>query len=331
MKYLRIIFILLIFCLSLTIPVSALVIKLGSLAPEGSPWDKALKYIASEWKTISGGRISMKIYPGGIAGDEPDMVRKIRINQLQAAALTGIGLANISEDILAIQLPLLVRTDEELYYVLERMRPTFDSLLEEKGFKILGWIFAGWAHFFAKKPVVTPDDLMRQKMQVDDASPKMALAWKKMGFHVVPIPSTQTLSALQSGMVEAFMLTPLTAAAVQWFGLAKNMSSLKMSPMIGGLIISNRIWKRIPKDLKPKLITAVNKQLDILHKKTEGIERQALEIMLENELKINHVPPEVEAQWKDVIYSGFDLVIGNIISKEVFDEVNKHLKDFRNK
>ncbi len=107
-------------CVSLIVsaPVSAQVIKLGSLAPEGSPWEKALRRIAADWNTVSNGRLKVRVFAGGIAGDEPNMVRKIRINQLQAAAITGVGLGSIVEDIYAVQLPLLIRTTEEMEYVM---------------------------------------------------------------------------------------------------------------------------------------------------------------------------------------------------------------------
>ena len=74
-----------VFLLAVTLaPAPALTIKLGSLAPAGSPWELGLKRVAAEWERISGGTVSVKIYSGGVAGDEPDMVRKIRIGTLNA-------------------------------------------------------------------------------------------------------------------------------------------------------------------------------------------------------------------------------------------------------
>lgn len=315
--------------LAVLAPLPALTIKLGSLAPEGSPWDSALKKLAVEWNRISRGQITLKIFPGGIAGDEPDMVRKIRINQLQAAAITGIGLQQIANDILTIQLPLLIRTDGEFAYVLEKMQPTFNTLLEEKGFTPLAWSLAGWATFFAQEPVVWPEDLMKQKLQVDDASPEMTQAWKKMGFHVVPLPSTSVMSALQSGMVEAFTLTPLTAAAMQWFALAPNMAGLRWAPMVGGIIVSNRTWQRVPADLKPKLLDAIQVVLADLDQESRALEDRALEVMLDNGLQVHPLPPEAEAEWRRVVETGFSLIIGKSFSEAVYDEIRAHLGEYR--
>ncbi len=319
----------LLFFLLLAVSADSLVIKLGSLAPEGSPWDKALRRIAADWNLLSHGELKVKVYAGGIAGDEPNMVRKLRINQLQAAAMTGVGLGGIAEGIYAVQLPLLIRSSEELEYVMDKMEPTLNGMLEEKGFTMLAWYLAGWAHFFSKTPVIRPDDMKRLKMHVENSVPAISQAWKQMGFHVVAIPPTEVLPALQSGLVEAFLLTPLTAAALQWFGAAKNMTALEIAPMLGGIIISQRIWDRIPADLQPELLAAVSRQLDTLRRETESLEEKALAIMLENGLKVHPVPAPAEAEWERLVQEGLELVLGSAIPAEPVEEVRRHLRDYR--
>src|ERR1700690_381817 len=111
--------------LSAAVNVSALTIKLGSLAPVGSPWELGVKKIAAEWERISGGTVTLKIYAGGVAGDEPDMIRKMRIGTLNAALITVTGLQGIFNGVKTLSYPLLVRSDDELSYVLDHMKPFF--------------------------------------------------------------------------------------------------------------------------------------------------------------------------------------------------------------
>jgi len=164
-------------CAALTvlihIPVGATVIKVGSLAPEGSPWDTALKKMAAEWKALSEGTIELKIYPGGIVGNEPDMIRKMRIGQLQAAAFTGMGMSYIAPEVFALSLPFLVRDDDELDYLMDKTAVRFAKLIEDKGFVVVVWSKAGWVNFFSKKPVVYPADLRQQKIAVAESEPEM--------------------------------------------------------------------------------------------------------------------------------------------------------------
>ncbi len=142
-----------------SVPGYAQTIKLGTLAPEGSPWHQIIRDIAESWKEISGGQVEVRIYAGGVAGDESDMVRKMRVGQLHAAALTGEGLARIAQEVQALQMPMMFRSDEELDYVRGKIGPRLEEIFEERGYILLAWGDAGWVHFFAQQPVVHPDDL----------------------------------------------------------------------------------------------------------------------------------------------------------------------------
>jgi len=314
----------------MTSTINALTIKLGSIAPKGSPWDNALRKLAAEWSSISQGRINLKIYPGGIAGGEEDMLRKIRIGQLNAAGLTGVGMCRVFPGILTVQLPLMVRTDEELYYILGKMRPTFEEKLEAKGFKVLIWSKVGWVHFFSKKPVIKPDDLRAHKMFNYAGDPDGTQAWKEAGFHPVPLSVNELMTALQSGMVDAFSTTPLSAAAYQWFGLAKNMCGMKWAPLIGGVVISTRTWEKIPADLRPQLLKAARKIGREAQIEIDKADAEAIKIMKQHGLTINPVSPEIEAQWLAEVKEGFNKVMGKSFDKETFDKVKQHLKNFRN-
>jgi TRAP-type C4-dicarboxylate transport system substrate-binding protein len=307
----------------------ALVIKVGSVAPEGSPWDKALKRIALDWQRISGGRVTMKIYSGGIAGDEPDMIRKMRINQIQAAAMTGSGLGKIDPDLLAYQLPFLTDNDQELDYLFSKLRPELEELLEEKGFTFLAVIKSGWLRFFAKEKVITPEDFRRLKFFVMEGSPEIDQAWKAMGFHIVPLPPNDAFAALQSGMVEVFTASPLTAAAMQWFALAPHMTDINWIPLTAALIVSNQTWRRIPADLRPKLKEATQAVLDDLESEIMSVENQAMDIMKQNGLEIHEVSPQALQEWKDLVDKGFGILIGDVISRDLYEEAKGIVAEYR--
>ena len=308
---------------------NALVIKVGSVAPEGSPWDKALKRIALDWQKISGGRVTLKIYSGGIAGDEPDMIRKMRINQIQAAAMTGSGLGKIDPDWLVYQLPFLTQNDEELDYLFERIRPELETLLEEKGFTFLAIIKSGWLRFFSTEKVITPADFRKLKFFVMEGSPEIDQAWKAMGFHIVPLPPNDAFAALQSGMVEVFSASPLTAAAMQWFALAPHMTDFYWTPLTAGLIISNQAWRRIPAELRPKLKEATQRALYDLEAEIMAVENQATDIMIQNGLVIHEVPPAALQQWQDLVEKGFGILIGEVISRDLYEEAKRTVSEYR--
>lgn len=316
----------LVLCSGLASALSAQTIKLGSLAPAGSPWDRALGRVAVQWNLLSEGRLVVKVFPGGTAGDEATVLRKIRIGQLQAAAITGVGLGNVCEEVYALQFPLLIRSDEELGYVMERLQPTVNRLLAAKGLELLAWFPVGWARFFARTPAATPEAMRRLKLHVDNSVPAIVLAWQKLGFHVVPLSSTEVLPALQSGMVEAFLMTPLTAAVSQWFAAAPNMLELKIAPMIAGVVVSRRLWDSLPEELKPALLSALQRELEAVSRETAVLESEALGIMRDHGLQVQQASPQAVAQWQELMDRGLELVTGSVVSAEMIEEVRSCLR-----
>lgn len=306
-------------------------IKLASLAPAGSSWDAGLKQIAADWKTISNGSITLKIYPGGIAGDEADVIRKMRLGQLQSAALTGVGLSRIHNSVLAIQLPLTVRTNDELLYVLNKIEPALEKELAAKQFKVIFWMPIGWIHFFSKAPVVTPDDLRKQKMFIWAGDADGVQLWKENGFRPIPLAATDMMSSLQSGMVEAFSTTPLSAASYQWFGLAKNMCGMKWAPLIGGMVVSNQVWESIPAEMRPKLIESAVKIGKTLQVESATADDKAIEVMKKYGLVINPVSPAIEKEWQTIAYNGLDKLAGKSFDPAYRDMVIKYLQEYRAK
>jgi TRAP-type C4-dicarboxylate transport system substrate-binding protein len=305
------------------------VIKLGSLAPADSPWDKALLKIALEWQTISRGRVTLKVYSGGIAGDEPDMIRKMRINQLQAAAMTGSGLGKIHPNFLVYQLPFMARDDEELQYLFDRLRPRLEKEIQEKGFVLLAFTRSGWLRFFSKTKMLTPEDMAKLKFFVMEGSPEVDQAWKEMGFHIVPLPANDAFAGLQSGMVDVFTASPLTAAALQWFALAPNMTDFNWSPLTGALVITSQAWRRIPAELRSELQKAAEGALEGLTGEVEKVEAQAIEIMKKNGLIIHKVTPAQLEQWQKLVENGLKILLDNPISADIYEEARGILEEYR--
>ncbi len=306
------------FSFAYSAPVS---IKLGSLAPANSPWDKNLRIIGNEWAKTSGNTVNLKIYAGGIVGDEMDMIRKMKVGQLNAAAITGVGLCRISQEILALQTPLLISNNDQLAYVLGKMKPEFEQLLAAKGFTIVAWSTVGWVHFFSKSPVSTPDDLKKQKLFIWAGDPDGASAWKNMGFNPVPLAVTDLMTSLQSGMVDAFTTTPLSAASYQWFGLATNMCELSWAPLVGGIIVTNDTWNKIDASVKPQLIHAAAKISAGMDAESRAAEASALTIMQQHGLTINPVSQAALAAWKTVVATGLPKLFDKSIDKKTYDRI----------
>jgi TRAP-type transport system periplasmic protein len=307
----------------------ALTIKLGSVAPVGSPWDTALRAMAADWSRITGGQVELKVYLGGVAGDEPDMVRKIRIGQLQAAALTSLALNQISPDVLVLSSPFLIDNDGELDYVLARTKSVFVGDIESKGFRVLALSKAGWVRFFSSKPIVVPDDLKKQRLAVNVGDADLLATWRGLGFDAVPLGMTDTTVGLQNGMVGATYGTPLLAAGYQWFGPAPYMSSLRVAPVLGGMLVSARTWAQVPEQFRAPMLAAVEKADRWLYEQTVKLDAEALAVMQRNGLTVVDTPADAERLWRSEMVRGFELAVSKTFSREIYDRVTGLLKEYR--
>ena len=311
------------------LPAPAQTIKLGTLAPEGSPWHKIIRDMAEAWKKASGGKIKVRIYAGGVIGDEPDMVRKIRIGQLHAAALTGAGLSKIAPEIQALQMPMMFSSDQELDYVRDRIGSRLEAILEAKGFKVLTWGDAGWVHFFAQEPVVRPDDLKPLKIFTWIGDTAVVEAYKAGGFKPVPLAATEIHTALQSGLINAIPTTPIAALSFQWFGLAKHMTDVKWAPLVGAVVISTRKWRAIPDDLKGRLLEAAREAGERLQAKVRQLGHDAVEVMKTHGLVVHEVPRDVVVEWETVARAGYPYIVGPVVPAGMVAEVERLRDEYR--
>ncbi len=309
-------------------PLHALTIKLGTLTPRNTPWEDTLKELASEWKRISGGLIELKIYSGTV-GDEPDMVRKMKIGQLQAVVITASGMAYISPEVLSINLPFLVKNDAELAYLLQKTSPYFEKKMLEKGFRVIAWTNAGWVKIFSTKAVRTPSDLMKLKLAVSKEDQKQIDSWKQIGHKAIPIAMDEIMTGIQSGMVEAIYSMPMFVAVQQWFGILKYMCDMKMAPVIGGIIIVEDTWKRIPNHMKPELIQATNRVIEKFNRTSENLDKKSVEIMQQHGLQVIKTTPAEAQQWQGHAEKGYDIFIGRTFSKELFYRIKEILREYR--
>ena len=310
-------------------PAPAQTIKLGTLAPEGSPWYNIIRDMTEDWKSTSGGKVQFRIYPGGIAGDEPDIVRKIRVGQLHAAALSSVGLAEIAPDFQALMMPMMFASDEELDYVRNRLESKLEKLLEDKGFKVLNWGDAGWVRFFAQRPVVRPEDLKPLRLFVWGGDATYIEAWKDAGFHPVPLAATEIHTGLQSGLINAFATTPLAALSFQWFGLAMNLTDMKWAPLFGATVISTKKWQEIPDHLKPALLQSARETGTRLRQEVRRLERQAIEVMTKHGLVVHLVPPDTVAQWERTARTAYPRLVGKVVPAEMVAEVERLRDEYR--
>lgn len=305
------------------------VIKIASIAPERSPWGKALEKVAADWERLSNGAVAVKIFAGSIAGSEQDVIRKIRLGALQGGVFSNMGLAKIDPSLTVLSIPFLFHSREEFNAVFERMKPALEKKIEDKGFQVVQWTLAGWVNFFTKAEVLEPDDLKKLKISVTSDFPELEQVWKRMGYEVVTGEQSNLLIQLQSGAASGAYLSPLFAASGQYFALVPHMFAPSLAPLIGGLLLGERAWASIPAELHRPFLEAVAGAAQGLYDETMAIEADAVKMMKENGLVVHDPPPGVLVKWHEAADRAVDRLIGPVFSKELYDQVVGHVQEYR--
>ena len=307
------------------------VVKMATLAPDGSTYHLILKEMAEKWKTATQGRVTVRLYPGSVAGDDADVVRKMRLGSLNAGLLTSVGVAAIDPSVMALQVPMLYASYDEVDHVLAVYGPKLEASIAAKGFVVLNWADAGWVRFFTKTPVRTPSDLKPLKLFAWGNDTDALEIWKGAGFNPVPLPSTEISTALQTGLVSALPTTPTAAVLLQWYQHAKNLTDVKWALLLGATVVSKATWDKIsPEDQKALRAAAVQAGAR-LRTESRAAEQRDIAAMQKRGLNVVAIDAKTEALWRTAAEAAYPKVRGKIVPEAAFDEARKILADFRAK
>ncbi len=312
------------------IPANAqITVKMATLVPEGSSWQLILKEAAAKWKQLSNGRVTVNIYPGGVAGDDPDVVRKMKLGTLNAGVLTAVGVAEIDRSVYSLCVPMMYASYDEAYYVLEKVRPQLEAAIEKQGFVVLNWADGGWVHFFGQKPVAVPDDLRKLKLFAWAGDTDSIEIMKSVGLNVRPLPSTEIATALQTGLVNAVPVSPQIAVVAQYYNYAKNMTDLNWELLLGATVILKSVWDRIPAELHAPFMEVMKEAGARLREEVRKDGDRSVEAMKKRGLNVVAVDAKSRELWIEMAESTYPMIRGRVVPQAAFDEALKYRNEYR--
>jgi TRAP-type C4-dicarboxylate transport system substrate-binding protein len=305
-------------------------IKFATLAPEGSTWLNVMKEYDSEVRKESGGRLGFKIYPGGVAGDEKDVIRKIRFGQFNSAGFTGVGLGEIAPKVRILDCPFLFQNYDEVDYVYKTFDKEFAQAFEENGYVLLGWAEVGFVYVFSQSPIYGAEDARKTKMWVWEGDPIAEATLKSLGVSAIPLSITDVLTSLQTGLINSVYSSPLAAIALQWFTKVKYMLNLPLADASGAVVISKKTFDDLPPDLREILLRNGQKYMEKLTRLSREDNRKAIETLKKNGIKIIAPPsPETVPEYFAIGKRARQMLVGKLFTEEFLARVEKAVLDFR--
>jgi len=305
-------------------------VRLATLLPRGGSHYHILEEMGQQWRTASGGAIRLTILPDGTLGTEEDTVRRMRVGEIQAATLSVGGLSEIDPSVGALQkIPMVYHSLEELEYVRAKMEPELERRLEQKGFIVLFWADAGWAHIFSRKPAFRPDDFKKTKVFVGVSDQGEIGVAKGLGFQAVPLAWSDVLTSLQTGLVDSVPTTPFLALAGQYDLVAHHMLEVKWVPLVGATVITKKAWEAIPSDKREAMRKASAEAGKQMQARSRTESDEAVEAMKKRGLRVHSVSPELENDWRQFAEGIYPKMRGTMVPADMFDEVRRLVAEYR--
>ena len=307
----------------------SLLIKMGTLAPEGSSWMKTFNTLNTEVMKKTESKVQFRIYPGGVLGDEMDMLRKLKIGQIQGVALTSAGLSTLFKEMDVLQIPFLFQTHEEVDSVLKKMDPFFRKGFEDNGYILLGWFDAGFVYLMSTLPISSVADLKKAKVWIWEESPMSKAIFDEAGVKAIPLTVPDVLVGLQTGLVDVVYVPPTGAISLQWFTKIKYMTDVPLLYLAGGVVVKKDIFKQIPQASQNFILESFQQHLIQLKAVTRNENRDAIRVMTKHGVKIVTPSKDQIDEYKRLSNKAMGHISGQTFSKKVLDEVTSLLESYR--
>jgi TRAP-type transport system periplasmic protein len=283
-------------CFSCTALAQTKTLKVATLAPDGTTWANGLRNLASMVAQGTGGQIKIKVVANGIAGDEQQMIEKVRQGQLSGAALTSLGLGGASGAVHVLELPLLVRGYDELDYLREQLDSELRKAFENKGLVILAWADLGPVYLFATHPLRTHADMSKAKAWVLPGDKMIPAFLGSLGLTGVPLAIGDVKTALDKGTIDVAYGSALTTLALGWHARLRYMTGKPFSFGVAATVLSKRDFDALTPDQQMfVLVEAKAYQRDMI-KRIREEDARALENLLRTGMQVVRTSPELESE-----------------------------------
>lgn len=304
------------------------VIKMATLAPEGSSWMNVFNELNQELQQKTDNQVKIRIYPGGVLGDERDMLRKMQIGQIHSAALTSAGLSAIFSEFDVFQIPFMFQKYEEVDYIVEQMEALFRKGLEDKGYVLIGWMEGGFVQLMSTVPAASIQKMKNAKVWTWQDSPMSKAIFDEAGVAAIPLSVPDVLVGLQTGLVEVVYAPPSGAISLQWFTKIKYIIDVPLMYLLGGLVVKKSVYNKIAPEHQVVLNEVTSQHMQKLKALVRRDNEEALAEMAKLGIQPLKPSPENISEFKRVSNSAMDRIQGDTFSPETRDQVTRLLEKF---
>ncbi len=305
-------------------------LKVATVSPDGSAWMKVLREAGEEVQAATEGRVKLRYYPGGTQGDDTSVLRRMRAGQLHGGVLLTSAFSNIYGDLQAYNLPMIFRDLAEVDAVREKLDPVINAGFREHGFVSFGLAEVGMAYPMSTKRARTVEEARRLKVWIPQGDVGSARILEAFGIPPIPLPISEVLAGLQTGLIDAVTSPPVAALPLLWHTRLKYVLDLPLVYIYGTFVVSARSLRGIPEDdlaTLERIMGEAVARVDRVNRADHDAARRTLE---EQGLEFIALTAQEEAEWREYAAAAArNWVAKDVVSEGVYRQVAERLADVR--
>lgn len=309
---------------------SAVEFKLATVAPDGTAWMREMRAGAELIEQRTDGRVQFKFYPGGVMGNDAQVLRRMRVGQIHGGAFAVSGMLDRYSAIGLYGVPLMIRSHDEIDYVRERMDPGLHEGLEDSGFISFGFIEGGFSFMMANEPIRGVEDMRRRKVWIPEGDQASLVALEALGLSPVVLPITDVLTGLQTGLLDIVAAPPTVALVLQWHTRIKYVTDLPVVYSMGIFALDARTFRQLPEGDQQVVREVMTDVIQGLDRQARSDNAQAREAMRNMGIEFVPVDPGDVAEWRAIIAGAMPrLIRRDAVDARFYDQLQGILDEYR--
>lgn len=297
-------------------------LSLATLAPPGSTWARVFDAWNRELRRRSDRALQLRIYGGGVQGDEAEVVRKIRSGRLDMASVTAVGLSQIHRPALVFQMPGILSNYQQLDRAREALASDMDAGFTSSGFHMMGWADVGQARIFSTQPTITPADFATRHPFVWRDDLVLPSLYQVVRTNSVPLQLPEVLGAIQTGRVDTAITPPVPCLALQWCSRLTHMTDMPLTIVLGGTVMGQSQWASLTPEQQTIMTETATQFHQLARRNLRRDEEQALRTLGERGTTVHSVTAAQRQEWLNIASQIRGRLAGQIADQALIDRVS---------
>jgi TRAP-type C4-dicarboxylate transport system substrate-binding protein len=295
---------------------AATTLKIATLAPDGTFWMKEMRAAAKQIKQQTDGRVKIRFYPGGVMGNDNSVLRKIRIGQLHGGAITGGGLSTIYKDAQLYSLPFQFRNLQEVDAVRQAMDPQIIEGIKQQGYISFGLSEGGFAYLLSNSPVASTENMKQLKIWIPEGDQVNASMFQALGISPVPLPLTDVLTGLQTGLIDTIASSPVGAIALQWHTRVSYLTQTPLAYLYATLVLKEQAFNKLQESDRTLVKQILEATFDRIGRQNRKDNKQALIALQKQGIEFISPSSDQQQAWE----THANTMLGKLSKEKIFSE-----------